>query len=64
MDPTLDELVGAVDLFGGLSREELVGGFQDIEWPLASAFSSACGKVLKPNFPAGAPESLAILDVI
>ena len=30
MDPTLDELVGAVDLFGGLSREELVGGFQDI----------------------------------
>ncbi|HIJ12474.1 MAG TPA: hypothetical protein HA275_01930 [Halobacteriales archaeon] len=30
MDPTLDELVGAVDLFGGLSREELIGGFQDI----------------------------------
>ena len=30
MDPTLDELVGAVDLFGGLSREELIGGFEDI----------------------------------
>ena len=30
MDPTLDEIVGAVDLFGGLSREELVGGFQHI----------------------------------
>ena len=30
MYPTLDELVGAVDLFGGLSREVLVGGFQYI----------------------------------
>ena len=30
MDPTLDELAGAIDLFGGLSREELVRGFEDI----------------------------------
>tara|TARA_B110000014_G_scaffold263296_1_gene259582 strand:+ start:1005 stop:1484 length:480 start_codon:yes stop_codon:yes gene_type:complete len=30
MDPTLDELAGAVDLFGGLSRMELVQGFEDI----------------------------------
>ena len=30
MDPTLDELAGAVDLFEGLSREELISGFGDI----------------------------------
>ena len=48
----------------GLPLWSSIGGFQDVEWPLASAFSSTCGKVLKPNFPAGAPESLAILDVI
>ena len=30
MDPTLDQLAGAVDLFGGLTREELIQGFEDI----------------------------------
>ena len=41
MDPTPDELAGMVDLFGGLTREELVGAIEDLAARAGTPFEAA-----------------------
>lgn len=41
MDPTPDELAGMVDLFGGLTREELLGAVEDLAARAGTPFEAS-----------------------